>query len=81
MQNEKIDSIVDLAASLASKADQIDQVLIIYRRKDEGEDVSHGSMDNGLRLDECNWLVDAFKFWLHMGAIGLLPKQGESQDD
>jgi hypothetical protein len=72
MQSEKIEKIVDLAATLASKADDIDQVLVIYRLKEGVEDATHGSLDNDLELRDSLWLVEAFKFWLQAGAYGLL---------
>lgn len=75
MENEKVDSIVELAAKLAGKADEIDQVLVIYRLKENtsGQDcTTHGSLDNDLELRDSLWLVDAFKFWLQAGAMGLL---------
>jgi hypothetical protein len=73
MQSEKAEKIVDLAASLASKADDIDQVLILYRSKGrDGEDDCQGSMDNELTLAESLWLIEGFKFWLQAGAAGLL---------
>lgn len=82
MKSEKIERIVDLAATLASKADDIDQVLVIYRLKEgvkDEEDATHGSLDNDLELRDSLWLVEAFKFWLQAGALGLLPKK-ESED-
>jgi hypothetical protein len=76
MRSEKTENIVDLAASLAAKADELDQVLIIYRRKQTGDDEdTHGSMDNDLELRDALWLAEAFKQWLTLGAIGLLPKK------
>jgi hypothetical protein len=72
MKSEKSDQIVDLAASLAAKADDLDQVLIIYRYKDGISDESHGSMDNGLELRDALWLAEAFKQWLTLGAMGVL---------
>ena len=76
MKYEKAERIVDLAASLAAKADDIDQVLIIYRDKQhEGKDDSQGSMDNELTLSESLWLIEGFKFWLQAGAFGILPKK------
>jgi hypothetical protein len=75
MKSEKSDRIVDLAASLAAKADDIDQVLILYRTKQvEGEDDVQGSMDNELTLQESLWLVEGFRFWIQAGALGLLKK-------
>jgi hypothetical protein len=76
VKSEHSERIVDLAASLAAKADDLDQVLIIYRLKDRGEeDDTHGSMDNELELRDLLWLAEAFKQWLTLGAIGLLPKE------
>lgn len=75
MKSEKIEKIVDLAATLASKADDIDQVLVIYRLKDGIEDEvhsTHGSLDNDLELRDSLWLAEAFIFWLQAGAMGLL---------
>jgi len=77
VKSEKIEKIVDLAATLAAKADDIDQVLIIYRLKegiDEDGD-THGSLDNDLELRDSLWLVKAFEFWLQAGALGLLPRK------
>jgi hypothetical protein len=74
MKSEKSGQIVDLAASLAAKADDIDQVLIIYRLKDRGkEDETHGSMDNELELLDALWLAELFEWWVMLGTIGLLP--------
>jgi hypothetical protein len=78
MKSEKSEQIVDLAASLAAKADDIDQVLIIYRNKQrEGEDDIQGSMDNELTLSQSLWLVEGFKFWLQAGAIGILKEKSK----
>jgi hypothetical protein len=80
MKSEKIEQIVDLAATLAARADEYDQVMILYRTKadGDGETSVHGSMDNGLELRDCLWLVESFKLWLTAGAAGLLKrKDGE----
>jgi len=56
MRSEKTENIVDLAASLAAKADELDQVLIIYRRKQTGDDEdTHGSMDCCQRRTRRGW--------------------------
>lgn len=79
MKSEKAERIVDLAATLAARADELDQVLIIYRRKDDGGDDTHGSLDNELELRDALWLATAFQQWLVLGAMGVLPeKEGES---
>jgi hypothetical protein len=82
MQSEKIEKIVDLAATLASKADDIDQVLVIYRLKEgvkDEEDATHGSLDNDLELRDSLWLVKAFEFWLQASALGLLKAKDEEK--
>ena len=71
MESDHVESIVDLAATLASRADEYDQVLILYRRKEDG---FLGSMDNELSLQEALWLASGFTFWLQAGAMGLLKK-------
>jgi hypothetical protein len=78
VKSEKIEKIVDIAATLAAKADDIDQVLVIYRMKEDASDdndATHGSLDNDLELGESLWLVEAFKFWLQAGAMGLLKRK------
>jgi hypothetical protein len=80
MKSEQIEKIVDLAATLASRADEYDQVLILYRTKQEvGRDDYQGSMDNGLELRDVNWLVDGFKFWMQACAAGRVKRKGEDE--
>ena len=61
MQSEQIESIVDLAATIASKADDIEEVMVLYTLKSDGK--GH-SLDNGMTVAQANFLVDKFKFWL-----------------
>lgn len=61
MDHEQIDKVVDLAANIAGKADDIDQMLVIYIRKSDGKG---GSLDNGLTVGQANFLVDKFKHWM-----------------
>ena len=70
MKSEKIEKIVDLAATLASRADEFDQILIIYRKKDDPTSQTQrlGSFDNDLEARDALWLVEHFKHWL-MSAI------------
>ena len=72
MENEKVDSVVNVAAALAGRADKIDQVLVIYRNTEDG---SQGSIDNGLQLDQCLWMVEGFKLWLLVCAMGLMKRE------
>jgi hypothetical protein len=69
MNSEKIERIVDLAATLAARAEEIDQVLVIYRVKRDGEDERQGSYDNDLELRDALWLVECFKAWM-LGGVG-----------
>lgn len=66
MKSEKIEKIVDLAATLASRADEFDQVLIIWRKKDnpDSETQTLGSFDNDLEARDALWLTKNFEFWL-----------------
>lgn len=78
MQSEKMERILDLAATLAGRSDELDQVLIIYREKPQHENAESsvsGSMDNGLTLEQSLWLAESFKTWLTLGAIGVLPRK------
>ena len=76
MKSEKSERIVDLAASLAAKADDLDQVLIIYRRKQTGDDKDIlGSMANDLEARDALWLSEGFTQWLMLASHGLLPEK------
>ena len=61
MESEQIESIVDIAATIASKADDIEEVMVLYVLKSTGE--AH-SLDNGMTVAQANFLVDKFKHWL-----------------
>lgn len=61
MQSEQIEKVVDLAATIASRADDIDEVMVLYTRKSDGRGYS---LDNGMTVAQANFLVDKFKFWL-----------------
>ena len=61
MQNDQIESIVDIAATIASKADDIEEVMILYVLKSNGKAYS---LDNGMTVAQANFLVDKFKHWL-----------------
>jgi len=74
MNSEHIESIVDLAATIAARAEEIDKILIIYTLKPEKDDESQFSLDNGLTLEQSSWMVNGFLFWLHAGAMGLLKR-------
>ena len=57
-------------------------MLVIYRLKEgvkDEEDATHGSLDNDLELRDSLWLVEAFKFWLQAGALGLLKAKDDNK--
>ena len=61
MQGEKEESIVELAATIAGKANQIRHVLVLYTLEDE--DGAH-SLDNGIQVGDGLFLIEAFRHWL-----------------
>lgn len=78
MHSEKMERILDLAATLAGRSDELDQVLIIYREKPQSEDAESsvsGTMDNGLTLEQSLWLAESFKTWLTLVSAGVLPRK------
>lgn len=60
MENSKVDTIVELAADLASKADEIEDVLVIYSKKNGG----YSSLDTGMTVSDSMWFLEVFKYWL-----------------
>lgn len=69
MESEKKDNIVDLAGTLAARAEEFDAVLIIARKK-SGEGYS---LDNGLLVSEAVLMCETFKLWVIAANNGLLP--------
>ena len=61
MNSEQIEKVVDLAATLASRADDVDEVMVLYTLKSTGKGYS---LDNGMSVAQANFLVDKFKNWL-----------------
>lgn len=59
MENNKIDSIVELAGKIAGMADDIDEILVIYSKKKGGL----VTLDNDLTVSTCIFMIEAFKFW------------------
>ena len=61
MDATKIDSIVELAADIAGKADVIEDVLVLYTVKGEP---GAKSLDNGVAVGDALFLMAAFNHWL-----------------
>ena len=61
MQGEKEESIVELAATIAGKADQIDDILVLYTMK--SDEMAH-SLDNGISVGSALYLMESFKHWV-----------------
>jgi hypothetical protein len=61
MESEQVDTVVELAAAIAGKADDIEEVMVLYTLKSTGKGYS---LDNGMTVAQANFLVDKFKHWL-----------------
>jgi len=62
MAEERCDSIVEVAAKLAGKADKIDQVLVLYTTsKDE---LIHSIDDGTLSVGDALYMLEMFRDWL-----------------
>jgi hypothetical protein len=61
MERTQVDNIISLAADLAGKADQIDEVIVIYTLKDKP---GAYSLDNSLTVENAVFLCELFKSWL-----------------
>ena len=70
MERNQVDSIVEIAADLAGKADQIDEVIVLYTLK--GKPGAY-SLDNNLSVAAGVYLVELFKHWL-LGCVNSPPK-------
>lgn len=62
----KCTTVTDTIAHAMENAENIDQILILYREKsDDGENATYGHISNdGMTQGESNFLVDAFKAWM-----------------
>lgn len=60
MESEKATRVIDMAGTLATRAEDFDQVLILARKKDG----SGYSNDNGLQVHEAIFLCETFKHWV-----------------
>lgn len=60
MESEKAAQVIDLAGTLATRAEDFDQVLILARKKDG----TGYSADNGLQVDQAIFLCETFKHWV-----------------
>ena len=61
MDRERVDNLMELAATIAGKADQIQDIVVLYTVKDEP---GARSLDNGCTVGEALFLMEAFRFWL-----------------
>lgn len=69
MESEKKDAIIDIAGTLAARAEEFDQVLLLCRKKNG----SGYSADNGLRVDEVIFMCESYKMWVIAAVNGLIP--------
>ena len=61
MEGQKIDDLLELAADIAGKADQIEDVLVLYTVKGEP---GAKSLDNGVAVGDALFLMAAFQHYL-----------------
>jgi hypothetical protein len=61
VQRERVDSLIELAATIAGKADEIEDIVVLYTVK--GKAGAH-SMENGCTIGEALFLIEAFRHWL-----------------
>jgi len=59
VESDKGDSVQGVAFKLASKAEKIDQVLVIYHTEK-----GMSTLDNGLTIESCLFLMEACKHWM-----------------
>lgn len=71
MESEKASTIVDLAATIASRAEEFDQVLVLCRKKDG----TGYSADNSITADQAVFLCETFKHWVIAAVNGMVPPQ------
>jgi len=64
MDRERVDSLVELAASIAGKADVIEDVIVLYNVKG---DPRTRCLDNMTETGSALLLVESFKFQLLVG--------------
>jgi hypothetical protein len=57
MESEKISKIVDIAGAIAGKAEEIDEILVLYCMKDR----KTGTLDNGMTVATSLLMVEHFK--------------------
>ena len=57
----------DVLREALGRAAEMDKVLILYEGKDSSK---AGSLDNGLTLAQCLYLVESFKHWMLKSALG-----------
>jgi hypothetical protein len=58
-------SVTEALMEAMEKADELDQVLILYRYKDSGDTEHLGCSSNDeLTVRDGNWLVDVYKNWV-----------------
>lgn len=60
MKSKKVSKVIDIAEKIAGKAEEIDEILVLYCTKDGRT----GSMDNNLTVSVVLLLVENFKRWL-----------------
>ena len=60
LESEKVTRVVDIAGAIAGKADEIDEIIVLYCTKDG----KAGSFDNDLTVAVVLLMIEQFKRWL-----------------
>ena len=71
MDSEHLEKVLDVAASIAARAEEIDEIIVVYSKKSGGV----SSVDNGLTVSEANLILDGFKFWLLSCVYKMNPRE------
>ena len=61
MERTRVDSLMEVAAEIAGKADQIDDIIVLYSMKEEA---GARCLDNGCTVGDALFLMESFRHWL-----------------
>ncbi len=67
MQRIKCNSVTEALVDAMEKADEMEHVLILYQTKREYDKNSGSFNDASLTINEANWIIDKFKYWMLAG--------------
>ena len=62
-------SVEDVLKDALSKAPEMSRVLVLWEGRDDREPAMAGSMDNGMTLSQCLYLIKIFEHWMLKNAL------------